>query len=193
MINTTSGACSYLASFSISAVKYAVEIQTFPFVVPVGSTLADGFPPSQGFGLQWNPVLTFPSAINLILGFPIGFSTDANSGGLLVSPTPSGGTISSNVIAYISTVTAQVQPNPSVLISCTGIRNKYSTAPILHAFTSAGTSFGNLIQDSVSSPAFSQLTSGTYNQIRIQFLGTNFLPLEMRDPNTTILLTIKEN
>jgi hypothetical protein len=192
MINAATGVYSYLASFAVNATRYAVEIQTFPFVVPDGWALADGFPLAQGDSLQWNPVLTFPSAINLILGFPIGFATDANSGGLLVSPTPAGGTVSSNVIAYISSVCPQLQPNPSVLISCSGILNKYSSAPILHAFTSAGTSFGNLILDSVSSPAYSQLTSGTYSQLRLQFLGVNYLPLELRDPNTTILLTIKE-
>jgi len=70
---------------------------------------------------------------------------------------------------------------------------KYSSSPVIHAFTSAGTSFGNLIQDNVASPFFSALSAGTYSQLRVQFLGTNFLPLAMRDPNSTILLTIKEN
>ena len=173
--------------------RYAVEIQTIPFALAVGWTLPDAFPVAAGAGLQWNAVLHFPSAFNAILGFPIGFSTDSNTGGLLATPTPFGGVVRNGTIAYVSTITPQVQSNPSVLISCSGILNKYSASPVIHAFTAAGTSFGSLIQDNVASPSFSALTSGTYSQLRVQFLGTNFLPLAMRDPNSTILLTIKEN
>jgi hypothetical protein len=190
MINPLGGFV-YFASFAVNVSKYAVELQTIPFVMPVGWTLPVSFP-ILGVSAQWNAVFTFPSGISTVLGFAVDFTTDANSGGTFLTSTPNGGTASNNVIAYLSSVTPQVQANPSVLMSCSGIQNRYSHVPVLYAFTSAGVSFGNLIQSVASSPSFSSLIPGSYVQLRIQFLATDYSLLQMRDPNTTILLTIKE-
>jgi hypothetical protein len=34
--------------------------------------------------------------------------------------------------------------------------------------------------------------SGTYNELRLQFLGTDLQPVTIKDPNMTILLAIKD-
>jgi hypothetical protein len=190
MINPL-GEFVYFASFAVNVSKYAVELQTKQFVLPYAWDVPVSFP-MLGVSDQWNCVFTFPAGISTVLGFAAGFTTDAIVGGLLTGVTPNGGTASNNVIAYLSTVTPQVQANPSVLMSCSGIQNRYSHVPVLYAFTSAGVSFGNLIQSVASSPSFSSLIPGSYVQLRIQFLATDYSLLQMRDPNTTILLTIKE-
>jgi len=192
MINSVTGEYGYFASFSVNSVKYAVEIQTFSSVIPVGWTLALTFPLHAG-GDVWNPVLTFPSGFNLIIGYSSGFSTDSNSGGLDVSPTVNGGVIAGNTIAYLSSIAPQVQPNSTVLVSCNSIQNKYSQSPIIYAFSSAGTGFGDLIMDKPSHLCFSPLMPGIYSELRVTLLGTDLTPLAMQDPNITILFVIQEN
>ena len=191
------GAYSYLASFSVNTVRYAIELQTFSFVLPPEWTLPVTFPlPPTGAaaGAVWNPVVTLSSSISLIFGYSAGFSTEANSAGALATPTPLGGTVSGGSIAYLSNAGApQVNPNSSILMTCSGIKNAYSTSSIIHAFASTGTAFGALIQDRPNQLSFSPLIPGGYSQLRVQFLGTNQLPLAMNDPNSTILLVVKEN
>jgi hypothetical protein len=191
--NDLTGEYSYLASFTVNAVKYAVEVQTFSTAPGAGWSLAPNFPAAGASGDVWNPVLTFPAGFNLIVGYTAGFSTDANSGGLTPSPTPSGGVIAAGTIAYLSSIAPQVQPNSTVLVSCNSIQNKYSQSPILYAFSSSGTAFGELIMDKPAHVCFSQLMPGIYSELRVTLLGTSLMPLSMLDPNITILLIIQEN
>ena len=192
MVDDVTGEYAYFASFSVNAVKYAVEIQTKCSEAPPGWTLAATYPVHAG-GARWNPVLTFPAGFNLIVGYSAGFATDANSGGLSASPTAHGGVIAGTTIAYLSSVAPQVQPNSSVLVSCSAIQNKYSQSPILYAFSSAGTAFGGLVLSSPAQLSFSPLMPGLYNELRVTLLGTNLMPLVMADPNITLLLVIEEN
>jgi hypothetical protein len=39
---------------------------------------------------------------------------------------------------------------------------------------------------------WNRLIDGTYNELRLSFLGTNLQPISVNDPNMTILLTIKD-
>jgi len=180
MTNDASGEYAYFAAFIVNSVKYAVEVLTYSSLLPVGWSLAPTFPVAAGPVAPWNPVLTFPSGFNLIVGYSAGFTTSANSG---VGTT----------LAYLSSVAPQVQPNSSVLVSCNSIQNKYSQSPIIYAFSSAGTGFGELILSGPSQLSFSPLMSGMYSELRVTLLGTNLMPLSMLDPNITILLVIQEN
>jgi hypothetical protein len=180
MINDASGEYGYFAAFVVNSVKYAVEVLTYSSLLPVGWSLAPTFPAAAGPVQPWNPVLTFPSGFNLIVGYAAGFSTSANLG---VGTT----------LGYLSSIAPQVQPNSSVLVSCNSIQNKYAQSPIIYAFSSAGTGFGELILSGPSQLSFSPLMSGMYSELRVQLLGTNLMPLSMLDPNITILLVIQEN
>jgi len=180
MTNDASGEYGYFAAFVVNSVKYAVEVLTYSSLLPVGWSLAPTFPAAGGPVAAWNPVLTFHSGFNLIVGYAAGFATSANSG---VGTT----------LAYLSSVAPQVQPNSSVLVSCNSIQNKYSQSPIIYAFSSAGTPFGELILSGPSQLSFSPLMSGMYSELRVTLLGTNLMPLSMIDPNITILLVIQEN
>jgi hypothetical protein len=193
MINDLTGEYSYLASFTVNAVKYAVEVQTFLSEPAIGWSLAPNFPAAGGVGDVWNAVLSFPAGFNLIIGYAAGFTTDPTSAGATPTPTPNGGVISNGTIAYLSSLAPQVQPNSTVLVSCNSIQNKYSQSPILYAFSSAGTAFGELIMDKPAHLCFSPLMPGIYSELRLTLLGTSLMPLAMQDPNITVLLIIQEN
>ena len=181
------GSYHYFASFAINAVKYAIEVQTFSIPVngtfdglPLGWYLPSNFPVAVGAGTYWNPVITFPSGMSEYFGFAAGFSTAPNSG-------------LTTTLAYLSTIAPQINPNPSVLVSVTGISNKFAVSPIIYSFSSAGVAFGSMISEKPNNLLWCSLNSGTYSEIRVTFLGSDFRPLTMLDPSITMLLAIKPN
>jgi len=177
----------YFLNIAVNAVRYAIEIQSFscPYngdiaTLPVGYTLPVGFPVAPAVGLSWNAVLTVPVGMSEYLGQAVNFSTDANSG-------------NTTTLAYLSTICPQINPNPNVMVSITGISNKYAASPIIYSFSSAGTPFGSMIQERPNELLWNTLNSGNYNEIRVSFLGTDFRPLPLLDPSITLLLAIKSN
>ena len=186
----------YFAAFALNRTRYAVEVQTFsvnPLSPPEGYTLPTSFP-AGGTSFSWNAVLTFPASFNHLIGYAAGFSTDANLSLQASGISPNGGTVSgSSTIAYLSTTAPQIQPNPVVLVSMTGVQNKYSLAPIIYSFTSGGVAAGALISERPSSLDYIAPIPGQYSELRITLLGTDFLPLQMQDGNISIMLLIKEN
>ena len=52
---------------------------------------------------------------------------------------------------------------------------------------------GGLISERPSSLDYIQLVPGIYSELRITLLGSDFLPLQMQDPNISIMLLLKEN
>jgi hypothetical protein len=39
---------------------------------------------------------------------------------------------------------------------------------------------------------WNRMLDGVYNQLRLSILGTNLQPLQLQDPNITVLLAIRE-
>jgi hypothetical protein len=178
----------YFASFAVNAVKYAIELQTIscPYngdvsTLPLGWTLPLGFPTAPAVNASWNAVVAFPNAgMAEYFGFAVNFATAANSG-------------NTTTLAYLSTIAPQIQPNPSLLLSITGISNKYAATPIIYSFSSAGVAFGSMISEKPNNLMWSTLNSGTYNELRITFLGTDLRPMTLLDPSITLLLALKSN
>ena len=51
---------------------------------------------------------------------------------------------------------------------------------------------GEVINDRPPNFMWNKMIDGTYNQITLSFLGSNLQPLTIRDPQMTILLTIRD-
>ena len=52
--------------------------------------------------------------------------------------------------------------------------------------------FGELINERPAQFNFNRFLAGTYNQLTLQFLGTNLQPITIQDPNMTIICVIKD-
>jgi len=177
----------YLLNVAVNLVRYAIEIQTIscPYngdesTLPLGWTLPLGFPVAPAIGASWNAVLTVPKGMSEYLGQVEGFATAANSG-------------NTTTLAYLSTICPQIQPTPNVMISITGISNKYASTPIIYSFSSAGVPFGSMLSERPNELLWSTLNSGHYNELRVTFLGTDLRPMTLLDPSITLLLAIKSN
>lgn len=183
LTNTTSGQNVYYAEFIINPTQYAVQINTFPvptsfagFTVPInittGLTLV---PPTTTF----NPVITLPANFNELLGYSVNFATANNVGG-------------GNILSYLSTQAPQLQPNSSLLIAMNGIDNKYANPNTIIYSVAPNVALGDLIVEKPAQFNFNRMLSGTYNQLRLQFLGNDLRPVVIRDANMTIILVIKD-
>ena len=189
LINST-GSFVYYAEMIVNTTQYSVQVNTFPvpttlpsgWSVPVANpaTGAGGFP---GFPTTTqNPVLTFPANFNQIIGFPANYATSANVGA---------GTNLSYTSAQFG-LAPQVQPNSSIYFSISNIQNKYAIPNSIIYSLSPNVAFGSQITALPPQFAWNKLLSGTYNELRLTILGLDQSPLNILDPNMTIVLVIRD-
>jgi len=192
-----SGDNVYFIELLVNTNRYAVQINTFlvPQVLPVGFTQPGnwgGYPTTQQ-----NPIITIPAKFNLIIGYTAGFSSNANFNNLYIPPLPDNG---NNYVAkdglgtlsYLSNTYPDVQPNSSIYLSISNINNPYSQpSSIIYAIT-PNVAIGEQIIETPPNFMWNKMIDGTYNQLRLQLLGIDKRPIIMKDPNMTIMLTIRD-
>lgn len=163
-----------------------------------GTAAFCGFP-ALGGAIRWSPCFYFPSFFSDIVGYPagtytLGLPATFPSGRVLaVPPTIASTDLQSGTnTSYISSKAPQVQPNSSIYLSISNIENKYSTPSSIIFSLNPSVDFG--LQINVTPPQFAwnKMLAGTYSNIRLQLLGLNFSPLQMLDPNMTIVLVIRD-
>ena len=189
----SAGANVYYAEFLINAPRYAVQVNTFlfPTALPAGYTNPAGvaFPPQS-----FNPVITFPASINKIFGFVAGFATDQNLNNAFVAPVGSQyvSKLANGTISYISTVAPQVQPNSSVLLNISNIDNYYSQPTGIIYTITPNVAIGAVISEKPPQFSWNKMINGTYNELRMNILGTDLQPFVINDPAMTFILVIAE-
>ena len=187
---TSTGSYVYFAEFLVNPTQYVIQINTFSIYTTAEATAAGYTLPAAGFGggAGTLPLLNPQARIILttgdfykIIGFASGFSTTATN-------TAPGG----SDLSFLSSTTPQVQPNPNLLISITGIDNKYSNPSTIIYSLAPNVAFGELINERPAQFNFNKFLAGTYNQLTLQFLGSNFQPIPIEDPNITIICVIRD-
>jgi len=163
----------YYAEFLVNPTTYGVNIITYavPTSLPSGYTAPSGF---AGYpSASYYPVITIPANFNNIVGYTAGFTT-------------SSGTNSSSS-------TPQVQPNPTLFLTCSGISNKYTNpSTILYSITPT-VALGEVITERPNEKSYAKLVDGTYNQITVKILGSDLNPITILDSAMTIMLSIRDD
>lgn len=184
----------YYAEFILNPSRYAVQINTylFPATLPVGWTNPAGlvFPYTNTF----NPSIIIPSNINVIFGFTGGVTTNINLNNTYVPPVGSS-TISKNgagTLSYLSTTAPEVQPNSVCILNISNIDNKYAQPTGTCYSITPSVAIGELINEKPVNYIWNKLIPGTYNEIRINLLGSDLNPLLIRDPAMTFVFVIRE-
>ena len=138
--------------------------------MPTGFTSEISF-----IGVEKNPRLKLPSAINEICGYEKDFITDAGS----------------SILSYSSTIAPNVSPDNSILIICDQVENEFSNLGILYAI-SPSVGIGSLIVDKPAYPIYSKLRNGNYNHLTFRILSfKTFQPIELIDPEINLIFSIK--
>jgi len=189
----------YVYPFEIllNPTRYAVQINTFlvPVALPPGSSIPGNF---AGWpAVAQNPVVTIPANFNSIVGYTAGFATNANVGNAYTPPAP---TILTNyatkdgvgTLSYLSNTSPQVQPNNTILFSVSNINNPYTQPSSIIFSLNPNVAAGSQITVTPPNFMWNKMIDGTYSELRLSLLGSNLQPLTIRDPNITILLTIRD-
>jgi len=177
----------YYAELLIESTRYAVNLITYPVptTLPTGWTapLANIQSGSLAFvgypTTTFNPVVTIPAKFNLIMGYTSGFATAVNTG-------------VNTILSYFSSVAPQVQPIPSLLVTCSNVDNRYSIPNNVIYSVVSDVAFGELISVKPNEYCWAGLLKGTQSQITIKFIGNDFSSISILDPNITIILVIRK-
>jgi len=197
LINS-SGEYVYYFEIQINPNRYAVQLNTFqvPTVLPAGwSTPANfaGFPTTV-----FNPAVSFLPNFSSIVGYIDNFTSNENINGAYVPPPPneSNNYVDKdgfNTLSYLSNKSPDVQPNSSVFVSVSNINNPYSVPSSIIYSLAPNVAIGEQIIERPPNFMWNKLINGTYNEIRLQFLGVDYQPLNIRDPQMNVLLVIADD
>ena len=181
----------FYAEFIVNPTAYGIQLNTYnvPTALPLGWANPGGtLLPAQTF----NPVITTPATFNAIVGFATTFASDQNQNNAGANPGTTKAYKIGSTYSYISTITPQVQPNANLLVAISNIDNNYASPSSIIYSLAPAVAIGELIVEKPPEFNWNKLLRGTYNELRIQFLGTDFSPIQIKDPNMTILLTIRD-
>ena len=161
-------------SYGVSLVQSLV-----PTSLPSGWSQPANFP-AGGFPTTSKTMkfTTTASQFNLLIGFPA--STTFNGGA-------SGQT-------FNSTFTPQLSPTSTVLVKCSHANNSLSLngdSSIIYSFTTRGTSYGSLIEVEPQNIVYYNITSNS-NTLIVEFSDQDNAPLQIQDPNMSVLLLISD-
>lgn len=198
LINTGTGANVYYAEFVLNPSRYAVQINTFLFP----SSLPAGYAtPSNFIGFiaapltTFNPQIILPAKFNELFGYTAGFTTSFNINNSFVPPAGND-LVAKNgagTISYLSSQSPNLQPNSSIYFSMSNINNQYAQpSSIIYALVPT-VAVGEIITERPPNFMWNKLIDGTYNELRMTFLGSDLAPIPIADPNMTIILTIKDD
>lgn len=172
----SSGENVYYFEILENAAAYSIQVNVFPVpsVLPVGWTNGGSLPLS-GFC----PQLIVPS------------TNFQNSIGYAAGSYPTSA-IETTTQSFLSTSTPQLSPIQSIQMTCSLLRNYYNNNPkVLYSFTSAGTTFGSLIDTAPNYAQFTTVLPGFYSFIEVSFIDQDGNPVPINDTNLTVLLLIQ--
>jgi len=208
----------YFIEVTVNPARYAVQLNTYMVdtaEIHTGAgagSLKYKAPPgwdATTSATEFNPVVTIPIQLGTLLGFRGGLKTYGNGGNPADTAYIAGTTLADGVTAFtpttniskiqslgtlsvVSNASPDIQPNSSVLITCSSVDNPYaSPSSVIYTLT-PNVGAGEIITEKPPAFMWNKLIGGTYNQIRIGLLGNDLSPLQLRDPAMTFVLAFAE-
>ncbi len=171
----------YFFEFVVNPTLYAIQLNTyqFPTALPSGwlNPGALVFPAAT-----FKPQVSTPGNFNLIVGFS---STFTSARDLAVAYPDSN--------SYTSAFSPQVQPNPTLLVNCSNIDNKYaSPSTVIYSITPS-VALAAQINERPSQYSWNRLLPGTYSEIKITLTAADNSRVNILDPNMTFQISIQES
>lgn len=191
----------YYLEMIVNPSRYGVQLNTYMLPTSTQFSTAPEYTgwttPASWVGfptINDNPQFILPLNINKILGFDANFTTNQNVNNAYTPPSNQDliSKLANGTLSYISTTSPDIQPNSSILVSLSGIDNKYANPTSVIYSIVPSVAIGALINEKPPQFAWNKLLPGTYNQLRLTLLGTNLQPITINDPAMTFLLVIKD-
>jgi hypothetical protein len=203
----------YYIELEVNATRYSIQINLYKIPTAAEASTASLSVPSGGSFMfrdnaanssnNFNPKITIPANFHSLIGFDENFSSDFNASNGFSAPANQTyiSKSSTDTLSYLSHSvsgsiygggTPDVQPNSSLLLNCSNVDNPYASPSGIIYSVVPNVAIGQLINNQPAEYSFNKLINGTYTELRIQFLGTDFNEISIQDPEMTILLVIKD-
>jgi len=160
----------------VNAVEYGIQLNSFVVLATAPTGITYQFPaPSQNF----NPQFILPANFNAIVGFAPNTTLPPNIYN------------GNDNLSFLSTQSPEVNPNPTIFLTSTGINNPYIIPNSIIYSISPNVAIGQQISEKPPQLIWNKVLEGTYDRFTFSFLGSNFAPINIQDPNITIVLEIR--
>jgi len=170
-----SGNYVYYLEMVVNAVEYGIQLNSFavPTTATSGWTYAFTLPTTS-----FTPQFIIPAKFNSIIGFQPNTTFP-----LTILHTTNQSTL--------STQAPEVQPNPTLFLTCSGISNPYTIpSSIIYSIT-PNANVGDQVVFTPPQLIYNKILEGTYDRLVLGWLGSDFQPIQILDPNMTITLEIR--
>lgn len=207
----------YFIELTVNPARYAVQLNTYMVdTAAIGAAIGGDVKYLKPAGWdnntntsKFNPIVTIPSQLGTLLGFKGGVKTFVNGsntnsnayiagtyladGTTAFTPTTNISKIQSlGTLSVVSNASPDIQPNSSVLITCSSVDNPYANPSSVIYTITPNVGAGEIITEKPPAFMWNKLIGGTYNQIRLGLLGNDLSPLQLRDPAMTFVLAFAE-
>jgi len=208
----------YYFELVVNPARYAIQVNTFMVdddeinnasITNRKYTRPPGWNDNTTSTTKFNPVITIPTQLGALLGYKNGVKTFDNTanpadisfitgtfdadGSTQFKPITNISKIQSlGTLSVVSNSAPNLQPNSSVLITCSSVDNPYANPSSVIYTISPNVGAGEIIIEQPPALLWQKLIGGTYNQIRIGFLGNDLNPLRILDPAMTVVLAFAE-
>jgi hypothetical protein len=195
---SSTGDFVYFITLTTNATRYSVELNCFT----LNTTLATANGWTLPAGATWaipNPNLIVPSLIvpsaatsnfGLVIGFAAGTYPNAPITG--VSPAYVQTPAYTATQVFLSTITPQVTPISSFIVTCSLVNNNYAVPNnLIYSFAPQGT-IGEQFTITPNQYVFIDVLPAQYNTFQVQFIDQNFRPVAFQDPNMIIQIIISD-
>ena len=182
---TTAGKFVYFLSFNINQTYYSNQLYAYLLDTSIATTNTWTLPVGATWTIPTVPSVAqfyFPSNnFSLLLGFNSNFTWPNTQTGFTTTQT------------ILSTQSPEKNPFNSFLVYCSLVNNT-STYPtnLIFSYTPQNVVFGAIAQYSPQTIGFSKITNGNFNNFTITIKDQNFNTVSFQDPQSTIILYIKE-
>jgi len=191
---TSTGSYVYFLEIVVNASRYADQINSFQ----LSATIATANSWTQPVGATWvlptnaiNPIFVVPSTnfqnlIGYVAGnYPAGVITGTPPAQVQTPPYTA-------TQSFLSSSAPQIIPQPSYLCTCSLVNNRLAIpSQLVFSLTPQNISFGSLFTIQIADLAFNKIEDGQYTQFRFNFVDSLGSTVNFQDPNTLILLIIK--
>ena len=173
--DTTTQQNVYYISFQVNPTFYCIDVTCYQITPTPPSNIEYNFPaPPTNF----SPQVQFPNNFSKI----IGFTQFTNQLSPPVEDKP--------FILYQSNISPQLQPNPTLVLTCGQVQNPYaSPSTSIYALTAQGV-IGSQIVINPPQLVWLPLAKGSYPALTFSWIGSNSA-VNIRDPNQCIVLAIR--
>jgi hypothetical protein len=193
-LTTASGSYVYLLELVVNQTRYAYQINSFLIDSTIATT-NDWTPADSAWLPTTNaicPIFVVPDTnFQQLIGFTAGSYPNAVITGATPATYLQTPTYTSNQ-SFLSQTAPQIIPQPSYLTLCNLVNNRLSIpSQLIYSLTPTGVGFGSLYTVQVSELVFNKVEDGQYTDLLFRFVDALGNPIVFQDPNTLILLIIK--